>query len=99
MRYLRIIWHTALFLLDRLVDWLGRKIRVIRHESDLFLGIALASVGLLHIHIGRFCDGNSSDYLSCTRPAVFYYYSAVEIVLVTLGIFLIVIWMLSRRKE
>jgi hypothetical protein len=99
MRYLRILWHTALFLLDRFFDWLADKARVIWREFDLFLGVALTSIGLLHIHIGRFCDGNSADYLSCTRPAVFYYYSAAEIVLITLGIVLIVIWLLSRRRE
>lgn len=98
LRYPRMAWLVALYALDRFVDWLLARLSVMRRESDLFLGITLASVALLGFRAGRYCDGNTADYLSCTRPAVFYYYPAATVALFVLGMFLLALWRLGRRS-
>lgn len=96
--YLRMGWLTALYLMDQLFDWTLVRLALIRKESDLFLGLLLTILGVMNLHAGRFCDGNSADYLSCTRPAVYYYYSGLDLLLVTLGAFLIAMWVLTRKR-
>jgi lysozyme family protein len=54
-------------------------------------------VGLLSIEADKFCDGNTADYLSCTRPSTYYFYSPLDIAIVVVGVFLILIWVRSRR--
>lgn len=97
--YARMIWLTALYAMDQLVEWLLTRARIIRRESDVFLGVFLFLVGALTIHAARFCDGNSADYLSCTRPAVYYYYSGFNSALIIAGVFLVLLWYLSRNRE
>ena len=98
MHYVYVAWLTGLYVADRFLDWTLEHVAVVRREFDLFLGIALAGSGILSFKVGRYCDGNSADYLSCTRPAVFYYYPAFDTALIVLGIFLIVLWVLARRR-
>lgn len=97
LRYPRMAWLVALYGLDRFVDWLLARLLVMRRESDLFLGLAFTSIAILGFRAGRYCDGNTADYLSCTRPAVFYYYPAATVALFVVGIFLIALSRLSRR--
>ncbi len=96
--YLKMLWLTALYLMDRLFDWTLERLALVRKESDLFLGLLLTILGVMSLHAGRFCDGNSADYLSCTRPAVYYYYSGIDMALVVLGVFLIAFWILARKR-
>lgn len=91
-------WITALYLMDRFLDWLGAHFAIVRREIDLFLGLVLVLVPALNLHAGRYCDGNSADYLSCTRPAVYYYYNGFDVALIVAGIFLVVLWLLARRR-
>lgn len=95
------LWLSGMFvmyLLDRLGVWIGMRANVIVRESDLFLGVALFLIGLLGFESGRYCDGNSADYLSCTRPATYYFYDAPHMMLIVLGVFLILVWFLRARR-
>ena len=65
---------------------------VIRKEADLFFGTAITIVGMLGFSAGRYCDGNTAEYLSCTRPSSFYYFDALHITLVIIGVFYIALW-------
>lgn len=87
-----------MYLIDRLGVWIGARANIIARESDLFLGTALFLIGFLGFESGRYCDGNSSDYLSCTRPATYYFYDATHITLVILGVFLIMVWFIRSRR-
>ena len=88
----------SMYILDRIVSWLGVRARIAATESDLFLGAALFLVGFFGFESGRFCDGNSADYLSCTRPATYYFYDAPHTILIVLGVFLILVWFVRNRR-
>lgn len=96
--YIYVAWLTGLYLADTFLDWVLGHLAVVRREIDLFLGIAFSVAGILSFRVGRYCDGNSSDYLSCTRPAVYYFYPAFDTAIIVLGVFLIVLWCLSRKR-
>lgn len=83
---------------ESVYDFIMRSLRTIAAESSLFIGVALTLIGLLSFHSDKFCDGNSADYLSCTRPSTFYFYSPLEIAMIVLGVFLIMLWVLHRRR-
>ena len=82
---------------DALFDSINGSLRTIARDKALFLGVALTLIGLLSFKSDKFCDGNTADYLSCTRPSTFYFYSPLEISIIVVGVFLILIWMLNRR--
>lgn len=67
-------------------------------EFELFFGSVLLAAGLLGFESDKYCDGNTADYLSCTRPSTFYFYDAIDITLVVLGVFFIFFWILGRKK-
>ncbi|MFZ2886278.1 MAG: hypothetical protein WA021_00485 [Minisyncoccia bacterium] len=92
-----VTWMFVWYIVDRIVDGLSEYTRIIRREPDLFLGVTLFLLGLLNFNSGKFCDGNAADYLSCTRPATYYYFDAVDVALIILGIFCILIWFQKRR--
>lgn len=95
------LWLTGMFcmyLLDRTVSWLGIRGAIAARESDLFLGAGLFIVGLFGFESARYCDGNSADYLSCTRPATYYFYDAPHTILIVLGVFLILVWFVRNRR-
>ena len=74
-----------------------RNFQIMRREGDLFIGAMLTAVGIFHFRSDKFCDGNSVDYLSCTRPSSFHYYGGLEIALIVAGIFFILLWFLKRK--
>lgn len=74
----------------------GDQLQAILREPALFLGIALVLIGLLSFEVGRYCDGNTAQYLSCTRSAAYYYYDALDRTLVVLGAFFIIGWFVRR---
>jgi hypothetical protein len=82
---------------DGLFDFFVGALRTIARDAELFIGVALTLVGLLSFHSDKFCDGNTADYLSCTRPSTFYFYSPLDISIVVLGVFLVLVWM--RRSK
>ncbi len=85
-------------LFDGAVDGIGNRFKIIRTEVDLFLGAILLTIGIAGFNSDKFCDGNSADYLSCTRPSTYYYFSTFDQVLIVLGILLILLWVVSRRR-
>ena len=99
MRARKGVWGFVLWAGDRLVDWLEERLRILIIEKDLFLGTLFFILGFLNFHSGKYCDGNSADYLSCTRPVTYYYYTWWEIALVILGVFLILIWFVQRNRR
>lgn len=84
---------------ESLFDFITGSLRTIARDKTLFLGVALTLVGLLSFKSDKFCDGNTADYLSCTRPSTFYFYSPLEITVIVVGVFLILIWILNRRTH
>jgi hypothetical protein len=93
-----ISWRFIVFLLESTADSLIEKWVTIRREADLFGGVGFFILGFFGFRSGRYCDGNTADYLSCTRPATFYYYDWIHIALIIIGVFLICIWLLKRRS-
>jgi hypothetical protein len=89
---------SALALFDRAIDAGEVNLMIIRRESDLFLGTLLTILGTLNFHSGRYCDGNTADYLSCTRPVTYYYFTWFETGLIIVGIFFIMLWFLKRQR-
>lgn len=75
-----------------------RALRYLLLETELFLGAALVAIGLLSFESDKFCDGNTADYLSCTRPSTYYFFDWLDVTLIILGIFLILIWVLKTRE-
>ncbi len=78
---------------DSLFDFVSRALSTIARDMGLFVGVALTLIGFLSFQADKFCDGNTADYLSCTRPSTFYFYSPLAITIIVLGVFFILIWM------
>ncbi len=81
--------------IDAVIDYAG----VIAREKELFLGAALSLIGLFSFESDKFCDGNTAYYLSCTRPSTFYYFDALDITLIVIGVFFLLIWFLKHSKR
>jgi hypothetical protein len=92
------VWISIEFLSVQLAEAIERDIAVMRREIDLFLGTILLLLGLLNWSTSKYCDGNTADYLSCTRPDAYYYYSGFSIALIVLGVLLILIWTVKKRS-
>jgi hypothetical protein len=95
----RSIGGWFLIVFDRTMDTLEEDWAIVRQQSDLFLGALLFLLGLLDFHSGKYCDGNTADYLSCTRPVTYYYYTWLEIILIILGVILILLWFMKRGSH
>jgi hypothetical protein len=98
-RWGRIAWLTIEFVFNKIADALSEYFDIIKRESELFLGIALVLVGFLNFQNGKNCDGNTADYLTCTRPSTFYYYSWIEITVIIIGVFLVLLWLLKLQHR
>ena len=96
---MRTVWVSVEYLSVRVLEAIVEDLRIMREEIDLFLGAAFVLLGVMNWSTGKYCDGNSSDYLSCTRPTVYYYYGAFEIVLVVFGIALVLLWIVKRQHS
>lgn len=93
--FIRLLSAFSLFLYDRIRD----DLILILYNGRLFFGIALILIGVLSFDSGKYCDGNTSSYYACTRPSTYYYYSWWAITLAIVGLFLIVLWFLHRKKH
>ncbi len=91
-RYARIAWLTLFYSFEMVVENFGASWAIVRREGELFFGTAVTIIGMLGFSSSRYCDGNTAEYLSCTRPSAFYYYDMGHIALVVLGVFYILIW-------
>lgn len=95
----RNLWHAILRYGDAFLDWLENRLKIMIQEKDLFLGTLFFILGFFNFHSGKYCDGNAADYLSCTRPVTYYYYTWIEMILVILGVFLVMLWFLQRNRR
>ncbi len=95
----RLVWLLLQYIFDRLLDTLARDLVIIQREADLFLGAILSLIGLLGFESARYCDGNLNDYISCTRPATYYYFDTLDITLIVLGIFFILVWHFKHKEH
>ena len=95
----RLLCLLTLYVFDRLIDACIGYINVMHRELELFFGSALLLIGLLNFNSSKYCDGNTSDYLSCTRPATYYYFDWLDITLVLVGVFFIMLWYLERKPD
>lgn len=77
----------------------GDYVSLMWREAELFLGTGLLLTGLLNWSSGKYCDGNTADYLSCTNPTTYYYYGGLQIVLIIVGSFFLLFWYLKRNKN
>lgn len=98
-RYMRIAWLVIEYVFDRTVDMLAVNVALMRREGDLFFGTVLTIIGFFSFQSGKYCDGNATDYLSCTRPSTYYYYGGWEIFLILLGVFFLLFWVLKRQRQ
>jgi hypothetical protein len=98
-RYTRIAILTGEYIFDEMVDALVDSVKVIQSEARLFVGVLFTIAGLMNFSNGKYCDGNAADYLSCTRPTVYYYYGAFETFLVIVGVTLVLVWYFKRQQK
>ena len=94
----RLLWYLTLYGGDLLVDAIGEYVSIIRQEGELFFGTALLLLGLLSFESSKYCDGNTIEYLSCTRPATYYYFDWLDISCVILGVFFLMFWRIKRQE-
>lgn len=95
---IRILWLLADYVFDATLVSAGENMSIIRRESQIFLGSALLVIGILGFESGKYCDGNTANYLSCTRPATYYYYDFLDYACIIIGISLILLWLLKRKS-
>lgn len=96
-RIVRYVSLYTLYLFDRFLIAGADNIRLAVRELGLFLGLGALLMGLLNFESDRYCDGNTSQYLSCTRPSTYYYFDTLDIALIIFGVFAITLWLLKRR--
>ena len=94
----RVFWLSAEYISVHLAEALSENFQIIRHEANLFMGTGLTLIGFFNWSSAKYCDGNTADYLSCTRPVTYYYYGGLEIAVMVLGVTLILIWYVRNRK-
>ncbi len=92
-------WQRVQYFFDVAMDALEYDWEVIKREADIFIGAFLFLIGLLDFHSGKYCDGNTADYLSCTRPVTYYYYTWLEMILIILGVTFILLWFMKRQRQ
>jgi hypothetical protein len=92
---LRTVAAFFVFLKDKIQE----DIIQIAHNGRLFLGILFVLLGTFSFASEKYCDGNTSSYYTCTRPATYYYYPSWAIMLIILGTFFIVLWFLRLKKR
>lgn len=83
---------------DALFDFVMGSLGTIARDAELFIGVALTLIGLLSFQSDKFCDGNTAEYLSCTRPSTYYFYTPFDIAITVIGVFLILIWLRRSRR-
>lgn len=101
-RFAHAIWMVSLFfqyLYDTLLEAVASDWKVFKREARIFVGTAFVILGVFGFESGKYCDGNTADYLSCTRPSTYYYFDNLDILLIVLGSFLIIVWFITPRGK
>ena len=97
-RFFHVLWLLVDYSFNSFVDAIGAYIGIMRREASLFWGSAFVIFGLLSFQSDKFCDGNTADYLSCTRPTAYHFYGTFDKMLIVVGVFLVLIWLLRRAR-
>lgn len=92
---LRVAKAMLLFVRDKIYE----DVELMLYHSRLFLGILLMGLGLFSFTSDRYCDGNTSSFYACTRPATYYYYPWWAIIFVLIGTVLLTLWFLRKKKQ
>ncbi len=95
---LKFLSLFSVYLIERLVDHVEEYAQLMLREKELFLGNLLILLGALNFNSDKFCDGNTADYLSCTRPSTYYYFDALDIALIVIGVFFVLLWFVRERR-
>lgn len=95
----RFLSLLVMFFFERCIDLVGEYARIVSREKELFLGASLGLLGLFSFESDKFCDGNTANYLSCTRPSTYYYFDALDITLIIIGVSLVLVWVLKNRAR
>lgn len=96
---LSMVWHAMVYTFDNLIDSTLRNLEIMWREFDLFFGALLFFSGLFGFSADKFCDGNTADYLSCTRPTAYYFYDKFHLFLILVGAVFVLLWMLKRFRR
>jgi hypothetical protein len=97
----RGVWMVSLFahyIYDVVLDAAAEDWKLLKRDARVFVGTLFLVIGVFGFSSGKYCDGNTADYLSCTRPSTYYYYDKLHILLIILGVFFILFWMLPKGK-
>jgi hypothetical protein len=97
--FMQIFFRTLVAFVLFLQTKIKNDAVLLFNNTRLFFGLALLLVGLFSFSSGKYCDGNSSNYYSCTRPSTYYYYPWWTIVFITLGSFFVVLWFLRKKSN
>ena len=95
----RTVWASIEYLSYMAAKSVGETLSIMRKEAGLFTGTTVLLLGLLNWSSNKYCDGNTADYLSCTRPNTYYYYGGFEIALIIAGVLLILVWYVKNRRR
>jgi hypothetical protein len=69
---------------------------LVKKNAMLFFGNALFFLGVFGFSRGKYCDGNTANYLDCTNPAAYYYYGPFALAAILLGSFFATAWFLKK---
>ena len=86
-------------LYNNCMDLIAAYGRILRREGELFLGLLLLLGGIFNWSSGKYCDGNTADYLSCTNPSTYYYYGAAAVAFIIVGACLMLLWYFRRKVK
>ena len=98
-KVLWVSWLFVVYVFDRLIDGVAENARVIEKEFQVVLGTLLLTIGFLGFESDKYCDGNTADYLSCTRPSTYYFFDTIDITFIAVGVLLILTWYLKSRDK
>lgn len=98
-RSARIVWLVIGYFFEAVTSIFVNNWKIVRKEADLFVGVTLSLIGVLSFESGRYCDGNTADYLSCTRPATYYYFDTLDVFFVVFGVLLMLVWFFKNRGK
>ncbi len=90
-RFLRVLRALLTYSIETIVDAIIIRLRILAREKDLVIGSILVVVGFLNFESDKYCDGNTAEYLACTRPSTYYYFDALDITFIVLGVCLVLV--------
>jgi hypothetical protein len=97
--FIRLVFRMGKAMLLFLKDKIYEDFELMLYHGRLFFGIILTGIGMLSFTSDRYCDGNTSSFYACTRPATYYYYPWWAILCTLLGTVFVTLWFLRKKKQ